>query len=132
MNKTIYISVPMTGRTYRQINNDIGRAAEYIAEHYDYDSTILLIPTDIEQAVKAHFCWSGVFENFDEYKEYANRSDFTYGIYIGFDIMALIDDADTVLLCPGWEQSKGCRLEKAAAEIYGKEVVMMVNEKTTN
>jgi len=28
-------------------------------------------------------------------------------------------------MCPGWENSKGCKVEKFTAETYGKEVLYM-------
>lgn len=44
-----------------------------------------------------------------------------YEAVIGTDITALLC-CDAVLFMDGWETSKGCRLEHAAAEIYGKEI----------
>ena len=44
-----------------------------------------------------------------------------YEAVIGTDITALLL-CDAVLFMDGWETSKGCRLEHAAAEIYEKEI----------
>lgn len=44
--------------------------------------------------------------------------------YIGRDIEQVIL-CDAILMCPGWENSKGCRVEKFTAETYGKEVLYM-------
>ena len=44
--------------------------------------------------------------------------------YMGKDIEQVIL-CDAILMCPGWEQSKGCRVEKFTAETYGKEVLYM-------
>ena len=45
-----------------------------------------------------------------------------YEAVIGTDITALLC-CDAVLFMDGWEASKGCRLEHAAAEIYGKRIM---------
>ena len=47
--------------------------------------------------------------------------DATYAEHMGNDIAALLC-CDAVLFMDGWETSKGCRLEHAAAEIYGKQI----------
>lgn len=47
--------------------------------------------------------------------------DATYARHMGNDIEALLQ-CDAVLFMPGWRESKGCRLENAAAGIYGKQV----------
>ena len=45
-----------------------------------------------------------------------------YEAVIGTDITALLL-CDAVLFLDGWETSRGCRLEHAAAEIYGKKML---------
>ena len=44
--------------------------------------------------------------------------------YMGRDIEQIIL-CDAILMCPGWENSKGCKVEKFTAETYGKEVLYM-------
>ncbi len=47
-----------------------------------------------------------------------------YAYYMGKDIEALLaDDIDVVVFGNGFHDSKGCRLEHAVAEIYGKLIV---------
>lgn len=95
MSKKIYISLPITGRPIEEAFEEAARAADEIREQGD----IPLSPFDISP--------------YSQEKDYAD--------YMGDDIRALLR-ADSVLFLPGWEQSKGCRLEHAAAEIYGIEI----------
>ena len=44
--------------------------------------------------------------------------------YMGRDIEQVIL-CDAILMCPGWENSKGCQCERFVAEMYGKEVLIM-------
>lgn len=45
--------------------------------------------------------------------------DATYAKHMGNDIAALLC-CDAVVFLDGWRESKGCRLEHAAAKIYNK------------
>lgn len=50
--------------------------------------------------------------------------DLTYAQYMGRDIEALLaDDIEAVVFGTGFEDSKGCNLEHAAAQIYGKHIL---------
>lgn len=51
----------------------------------------------------------------------------TYAEHIGTDITALLV-CEAVLFLPGWQTSKGCRLEYEAAVIYGKEMYFDLDE----
>ena len=53
--------------------------------------------------------------------ELGHKDPEDYEAVIGTDITALLC-CDAVLFLDGWETSKGCRLENAAAEIYDKQV----------
>ena len=44
--------------------------------------------------------------------------------YMGRDVEQVIL-CDAILMCPGWENSKGCKCEKFVAETYGKEILYM-------
>ena len=44
--------------------------------------------------------------------------------YMGRDIEQVIL-CDAILMCPGWENSRGCQCEKFVAEMYGKEILIM-------
>lgn len=47
----------------------------------------------------------------------------TYYDHICYDLRAL-SDCDAAYFCKGWEESRGCRLEKAFCDIYGVEQIM--------
>lgn len=46
----------------------------------------------------------------------------SYAEHMGNDIRALLG-CDAACFLDGWESSRGCRLERAAAEIYGKRIL---------
>ena len=49
----------------------------------------------------------------------SDNPDASYAEHMGRDISALLD-CDAVVFLDGWEESKGCALEHAAAKIYNK------------
>lgn len=51
--------------------------------------------------------------------EVAPETDKPYSYYMGLDIEALLD-CDAVYFCPGYELSRGCRLEYSAALTFDK------------
>ncbi len=105
--KKIYISLPIAfqedtvykrnecAKTYLQINY----------HNYDYVSPIDANQID-DEALGNHLA--------------IERTAY----YMGKDIEQVIL-CDAILMCPGWENSKGCKVEKFTAETYGKEVLFM-------
>lgn len=53
----------------------------------------------------------------------------TYGQCLGSDVSHIIDNADVVLMLPGWKWSLGCNLEYQCAKLFGKEVHFYRQEK---
>lgn len=49
-------------------------------------------------------------------------SDKPYSYYMGKDIEALLK-CDTIYMCNGWQNSKGCMAEFEVARIYGKKIM---------
>lgn len=107
MKKKIYISLPIAFQedTVYQRNQE---AKDYLIKnyhHYDYVSPIDNNKID-DEALGNHL----------ELERTA--------YYMGKDIEQVIL-CDAILMCPGWENSKGCKVEKFTAETYGKEVLYM-------
>lgn len=59
--------------------------------------------------------------------ELAHADPEDYPAVIGTDITALLV-CEAALFLPGWQKSKGCRLEYEAAVIYGKEMYFDLDE----
>lgn len=55
--------------------------------------------------------------------EICHGKDASYGRMMGNDVTAIIDHADAVYFCVGWQHSKGCRVERTVAEVYKKRVM---------
>lgn len=47
----------------------------------------------------------------------------TYGRQVGYDIAVLIDHAEGIFLCKGWENSHGCRIEHFIAQEMKKKII---------
>ena len=93
----LYISIPISGRPLHEAKYQAECIKAKLTEH-------------------GHEC----ITPFDVCSE----PDKSYGYYMGRDIEALLaDDIDGVVFGRGFHNSKGCRLEHAAAEIYGKRIV---------
>ena len=92
--KYMYISAPITGLSPKVVNKVFSDAEKEVAQ-LGFNPINPLTLTD---------------------------SGMSYGECIGVDIQELIDSASAVYFCKGWEKSKGCMLEFAAAKIYEKEM----------
>ena len=93
----LYISIPISGRPQYE--------AKYHAD---------AIKAKLED--HGHEC----ITPFDVCPESGKR----YGYYMGKDIEALLaEDIEGVVFGNGFQESKGCRLEHAAAQIYGKRII---------
>lgn len=105
--KKIYISLPIAFQedTVYQRNSD---AKAYIQQNYKKYEAVSPIDTNHidDEALGNHL----------EIEKTA--------YYMGKDIEQVIL-CDAILMCPGWENSKGCKCEKYVAETYGTEVLYM-------
>ena len=92
-----YISIPISGRPLPDAKYQAECIKAKLTEH-------------------GHEC----ITPFDVCPEYGKP----YAYYRGKDIEAMLaDDIDAVVFGSGFHDSKGCRLEHAAAQIYGKRIV---------
>jgi hypothetical protein len=113
MKKVIYISVPMKDRSAADISADIKCAIEYCKTNileFNYFDLEFIEPQELAENLA---------------KKVANPATLDYFRYLSFDIETILRSCDTVVFCHGWKKSSGCRLEHAAAEIYGKEIIYL-------
>ncbi len=93
----LYISIPISGRPL------------YVAKYHAECIRAALTPYGHECITPFDVC---------------PEVDKSYGYYMGRDIEALLaEDIEGVVFGNGFHNSKGCRLEHVAAEIYGKHIV---------
>lgn len=93
----LYISVPITGRPLHEANYQ-AEAIKAILEQHGHKC---ITPFDV-----------------------CPESGKPYAYYMGRDIEALLaEDIDGVVFGAGSHDSKGCMLEHAAAQIYGKRII---------
>lgn len=89
----IYISLPITGNDIKKVEERCNAAKEKIkSKGHDAISPLDLCNGDYSKP---------------------------YSYYIGIDLQSLLE-CDAVLFLDGYQNSKGCTLELAAAHIYGK------------
>lgn len=108
--KVVYISLPMAmheDTIWKRYNEGI----EYIRNQKGYEDCEIIGPCDIEEFKHS---------NKHEYQE-------TYGYYISKDIKTLVDNATDILLCLGWQNSKGCRIEHETSKIMNINRIYMRN-----
>ncbi len=104
--KKIYISLPITGRDFDEVESEI----LYVSGVLEREGYHVVTPIDF-----------GVNPDLDK----------PYHELLGNDIKALME-CDDICLCPGWEKSKGCQLEHFAAKLWDKEIMEFEKLKKTD
>lgn len=94
MGKTIFISMPMRGKTEKQIKAELEQAKRKIIDEY------------------------GDVEFIDSY--FPEGQQGSPVMMLGKSIM-LMSGADLVFFADGWESARGCRIEHEVATQYAKE-----------
>lgn len=89
--RKVYISIPITGYNLEERKRTANEIKKiFIADHYE-----AITPFDV-----------------------CNEKDKPYSYYMGKDIEVLLE-CSHICFVDGWKKSKGCRAEKAIADIYG-------------
>ena len=70
---------------------------------------------------KLNFCGLSIVKVITPF-DVCPEADKPYSYYMGKDIEALLE-CDTVYMCNGWQNSKGCMAEFEVARIYGKKIM---------
>lgn len=99
----IYISIPITGHN----ENAQRKKAEEIQNIFGRDRS--LNPFELSELLETTFQQCGL-------------GDPSYKDYLLNDISCL-KHCDAIFLCEGWEESPGCRAEKAFAEAIGLKIM---------
>lgn len=103
--KTIYISLPITGHedTYEQrLDEAVAWCKQNVVTTKQDD---VVTPMDLAFQTSTE-----IFEP-------------TYIDYLTADLRFIMEDADIVVFCEGWQDSRGCRLEHAVAQEFGKKII---------
>ena len=97
----MYLSLPISGRDINTVKNRVKHLKEiFISDEYE-----LVSPFDI-----------------------CPNSSLPYNELMGRDIAGLME-CDAALFDFDWQESKGCRTEMAVAEIYGKRIYRIADER---
>lgn len=94
--KKVYISLPISGLKIESVKQNAEKAAEYLRKA-GYEP---VTPFDVSP-----------------------NENVSYAHHMGKDVEALLE-CDAVLFLKGWQYSKGCQLERYAAMIYKKEIIL--------
>lgn len=94
MGKRVYVSLPISGRR----KEDAAAHANHVKAALSRAGYTVVTPFDI------------VHEKGAEYAD-----------FIGADITVMLKQ-DIVIFCRGWEDSFGCQMERAVAEIWNKKM----------
>ena len=97
----IFISQPMYGKTEEQIKQERQDLIKQIEENGD---------TYIDS----------VFEGEDGLEEMTNDS---IGIFYLGKSLEVMSEADQVWFMPGWDKSRGCKIEHLVAKEYKKKII---------
>lgn len=90
----IFISMPMNGKTDKEIRKDFEKKKIYLKDQWGFNPEMVID--------------SIIGDGDTNPLEYLGKS------------ISLMADADLVLFASGWEQARGCKIEHEVAVAYGK------------
>lgn len=100
MNQKIFISQPMNGKSAEEIKRVYNLAAEELRSR-GYDVVDSCLRDDVDPG---------------------DRKDDQISLFYLAKSLEILSTCDAIYLCRGWENARGCRIEKHAAEAYGLEI----------
>lgn len=103
MDKRVFISQPMRGKSEDEIISERSKAIEKVREHYG----------DVD-----------VIDSYIE-GESSTKNDALYKLGQSLQMLA---DADVAVFINGWDDARGCRIENTAAIEYGIEVMEIYSD----
>lgn len=103
--KKLFISLPMRGRQEKDIQADIDFITELIEKNGSYE----IMPSRLNLEIVR--------------VQAETRNVKCVPLYALSCSLEILSRCDAILMCPGWEDARGCKIEKEAAEIYGLEVL---------
>ena len=103
--KKVFISLPVSGQE-RTLGESYTEADEWSFANYKDESIVTVAQSNIQQMID----------------DMASVPQDEYPKYMGEDIAKVLE-CDAILMCDGWENSKGCQLEHKAAELFDIEII---------
>lgn len=100
--KKVFISQPMNGKTDKEI----------------------LEQREVAIAAAEHFLGEPVEEIKSYFEDYNPESGCIPLKYLAKSL-ELLADADVAYFAPGWEDARGCKIERSCAEAYGIDIIDM-------
>lgn len=102
----IYISIPISGRedTY---DDRLDRAIREVSSKFP--EAAIVTPKDVADKIL-------------EKRVGEVYAELTDADYLSADIWTLLTRCSDIYMCKGWQRSKGCRVEYAAAKAYNKNI----------
>lgn len=111
----LYLAGPMSGRP--QFNFPMFDAAASMLRMQDWE---VINPAELDGDKQRHQCIASPDGKVDH--NVPNEDGMTWGDYLSRDVKLVADEAHAVVVLPGWETSKGARLEVFVAISSGKPV----------
>ncbi len=135
-----YISLPISGHTSDDVEQRIGMAKvaieKYVKHVQEKDiDTVGGFSRVIIELLQDFDPDNDIYDPISLNKVLCLSDDATSNGYdnpdsvvaLGEDIMTIIDSVDVLVLCDGWQDSKGCVLEMMTALLFDKKIIQLVD-----
>ena len=116
----LYIAGPMTNIPQFNLPQFNAVAQWLRAEGHE-----VISPVELDSPAMREAAWRSADGKWD-HTQPAPGSNETWGVVLGRDVAVVADTVDGVALLPGWEVSKGARLEAFTALLCGKKLFLVV------